>query len=183
MPRLCSHTPLICVCSDLGALFSLMYEPPETLRQISSRLTFVWKFITPFATIAVAYNMIQTVLEFLSRGGNQFIVFVLVVLVAVVAHTLWIGYRIKTVKADANNLYVSNYFKEGAVPLSQIYDVTEIRWVEPRIVTIHLRSPSEFGSRIAFLAPYRFFAWYSPHPIVTELQQMRGSKNYQNINV
>lgn len=79
---------------------------------------------------------------------------------------------LKKVSIDDHNLYVSNYRTEITIPITEITDVREFLFSEPRRVTIHLRNPTEFGSKIIFLATYRAFAFLSPHPIVDELIQM-----------
>ena len=74
-------------------------------------------------------------------------------------------------------LYVSNYMKEITVPLTEIYDVTENIWINIHPVTIHLKSPSEFGDKIRFMPKTRFFAWFSSHPIVNELKELAKLNN------
>jgi len=63
-----------------------------------------------------------------------------------------------------------------AIPLSEIYDVTENVCVNIHPVTIHLRSPSEFGDKIVFMPTTRFFAFFSPHPVVNELKELARSR-------
>lgn len=73
---------------------------------------------------------------------------------------------------DANQmLYVSNYRKEVAIPFSEIADVKESIWSDPRKITVHLQNETEFGKKIVFLSTYRFGGWLaSQHPIVDELR-------------
>jgi len=92
------------------------------------------------------------------------------------AFIYWSGIRLKEVSIDNDFLYVSNYLKEVSIPLSQIYDVTENRWVNIHPVTIHLNSPSEFGDKITFMPRTRFFALYSSHPVVNELKALARPK-------
>jgi hypothetical protein len=80
------------------------------------------------------------------------------------------------VKVDAYNgaLYVSNYFKEILVPLSEIKDVQEddeFRW---HFITIRLKTPTEFGQEIKFL-PYAELRWWwnwREHSLVGELKKL-----------
>ena len=60
------------------------------------------------------------------------------------------------------------------IPLSEISDVTENVWINIHPVTIHLRAPSEFGSRIVFMPKVRFFD-FSSHPVVNELKGIAGA--------
>ncbi len=71
------------------------------------------------------------------------------------AFIYWSCIRLKEVSVDENFLYVSNYMKEVSIPLSEIYDVTENVWLNIHPVTIHLKSPSEFGDKIIFMPKVR----------------------------
>ena len=82
--------------------------------------------------------------------------------------------RLKAVSIDENFLYVSNYLKEVSIPLSEIYDVTENRWLNIHPVTIHLRSPSDFGDKIIFMPRVRF-SFLDSHPVVGELKKLARS--------
>ena len=83
----------------------------------------------------------------------------------------------KRVSVDDNFLYVSNYLKEIAIPLSDIHDVAENRWVNIHPVTIRLKASSEFGDKIVFMPTARFFALFSSHPVVSELKELARSKS------
>jgi hypothetical protein len=89
--------------------------------------------------------------------------------------SLWLAWGLKWVAIDAPNkrLYVSNYRKEIAIPFSEIVDVTEFILSDPRRITIHLRTETEFGKKIVFLGTYRFGGWLAgSHPIVKELKEL-----------
>jgi hypothetical protein len=90
------------------------------------------------------------------------------------AYLVWNCGRLKRVRADASAIYVSNYFKEIRVPFEAIADVTEKRWNNIHPVTIHLRSPTDFGDRIIFTPKIRIRAW-QPHPVVGELRGLSAS--------
>lgn len=101
--------------------------------------------------------------------------------VVICAYWLWTVLPIKRVLLDAANqrLYVSNYRREIVVPLSDIAHVTEFTWHDPRRITLHLRTPCEFGDSIAFLATYQFGGWLAgEHPIVNELREHAGVRGY-----
>jgi len=92
--------------------------------------------------------------------------------VAGAAFIYWGGIRLKRVQVDGSMLYVSNYVEEIAVPLRDVTEVTENRWINIHPVTIHLHSETAFGSSITFMPTIRFFAFWSSHPIVAELEAM-----------
>jgi len=84
----------------------------------------------------------------------------------------WQCARLKVVHIDENFLYVSNFLKEIAIPLSNICEVTESLWSNVHPVTIHLKSPSEFGNKIVFMPTQRMFAFFTPHPVVDEIKRL-----------
>jgi hypothetical protein len=89
----------------------------------------------------------------------------------------WSCIRLKEVSVDEEFLYVSNYIKEITIPLSEILDVTENRWINIHPVTIHLKSPTEFGDKIVFMPTTRFFGLFSSHPVVAELKHLARSSS------
>ena len=91
------------------------------------------------------------------------------------AFLLFKSARLKYVSVDDDYLYVSNFFREIVIPLSDIHDVTENVWINYHPVTIHLKHPSEFGDKIVFMPKTRF-SLFSSHPVVKELKQLAGSK-------
>ena len=82
----------------------------------------------------------------------------------------WFCIRLKRVELDRNALYVSNYLKEIAVPLRDVEEITENRWVNTHPITVRFRRDTGFGTSIVFTPTFRLFAFRSPHPIVAELQ-------------
>lgn len=91
------------------------------------------------------------------------------------AYFLWHAWVLKAVAIDKRKrrLYVSNYRKEIAIPFSEIAEVTEFIFFEPRRITIHLHNEMEFGKTMVFLGTYRFGGnWVRPHPIVSELLKL-----------
>ncbi|HKG62400.1 MAG TPA: hypothetical protein VKB05_21745 [Pyrinomonadaceae bacterium] len=81
----------------------------------------------------------------------------------------------KFVTVDDDFLYASNYLREIAIPLWDIYDVTENVWLNIHPVTVHLKHPSEFGDKIVFMPKTRFWVFAS-HPVVKDLKQLARSK-------
>lgn len=160
----------------------VMNNPPDNLRRISSSWTLYHKVALPVIAVVMLTGFARAMWgTALSDGASFFLAFA-TIFVGIIGYHLWNAFRIKRVRADSRNLYVSNYFKETTIPLSEIADVTEIVWIEPRIVTIHLKSPSEFGQKVAFLAPWRMFNWYRPSPIVADLRQMAGQTVYKEVS-
>jgi hypothetical protein len=78
--------------------------------------------------------------------------------------------RLKRVRIDDKVLYVSNYVTEIAVPLVNVAEVRENRWVNIHAITIQFHSATEFGSRIVFMPKARWFGFWSSHPVVAEIR-------------
>ena len=78
---------------------------------------------------------------------------------------------LKRVALSEDALHISNHRREIVVPLRDVERVTENRWESIHPVTIHLRSDTEFGSRIVFMPHRRWFAWWTSHPVVAELRE------------
>jgi hypothetical protein len=94
-------------------------------------------------------------------------------LIVWIVGTLFILYTcagLKRVKTDDRNLYISNYLREITVQLTQIQNVTEIKWINIHPVTIHFRGDTAFGSRVTFMPKVRYVSGWTSHPVVAELQ-------------
>jgi hypothetical protein len=80
--------------------------------------------------------------------------------------------RLKRVRADATNIYVSNYIREVTVPLANICDVTENRLLNWHPVRVHFGVPTSFGTSIVFMPRIRWLGLWSSHPVVAELKEL-----------
>ena len=146
------------------------------LRRISSLLTPVAKFLVP---VGIAWAFVNSFFlwgrQALQVMDWPFYVFTLVGMVVVAAFELWLSWPIKRVMLDVANrrLYVSNYRREIAIPFSEIERISEFKLHNPPRLTLHLRTPTEFGSQISFLTTYRpFTGFWTTHPIVKELRSL-----------
>ena len=82
----------------------------------------------------------------------------------------WACVRLKRVRMDETSLYISNYLREVQVPLRQVDAVTENCWLNIHPVTITFRSATEFGDRVVFMPKVRWFGFWTPHPVVAEIE-------------
>ncbi|HEY5038813.1 MAG TPA: hypothetical protein VIJ93_07065 [bacterium] len=81
----------------------------------------------------------------------------------------WFCIRLKMVRMDNEALYISNYLVEIRVPLQDVVDISENRWVNSHPVTLKFRGKTRFGSSIVFMPKKRWFAFFSSHPVVNEI--------------
>lgn len=141
-------------------------------RELSSKQTFFLKIILPIFFIAI-FTAAILVIVFSSKKGEILpiiIVFPLIGLFGISAMYFTVM-RYKKVSIDDEFLYVSNYRKEIEIPVSNISDVTEIKWVRTRPITIHLKTESEFGRKIIFTPKMNGFRIFADNPIIAELKE------------
>ena len=147
-------------------------------RTISSTWTFFEKFIVP-AMWLIGWGLGTFALYFANhrddgRSANSILEFRRIYLgFGLLASGLvyWFCVRLKRVSIDSTTLYVSNYLKEVQVPLRDIAQVTENRWVNSHPVTIEFQCDTEFGRSILFMPPIRILGGWRPHPVVEELRE------------
>jgi hypothetical protein len=80
--------------------------------------------------------------------------------------------RLKRVRLRAGVLLISNYRSEIEVPLSGVARVTGSRLMNPELIWLRFRQPTDFGAEIMFMAPWRIFVGLSAHPMVDELRAL-----------
>lgn len=145
-------------------------------RKLSAGLTFLAKIIMPglwiFAWSVITLMMFVGFDERTQPPGFLFFA----AGIGSIALLYFTVMKYMKVSTDDRFLYVSNYLKEIAIPLSNIADVTEIVWLRGHPVTIHLKTPSEFGSKITFMPKSQGFKFFQPHPVVGELKEMAKVK-------
>jgi len=147
-------------------------------RDLSSAQTFLMKAIFP--PLWIGGFVAATLSLFLAPdfwhgadGGPPDTRLRWVFLLATIAGTVFIGRTcipLKRVRMDDKALYISNYSTEIVVPLANVAEVTENRWLNIHPVTITFHSDTEFGPRVVFMPKRRWFAFWSSHPVVDEIR-------------
>ena len=149
-----------------------------TPRTLSSAQTFLMKVIFP--PFWIGGFALATITLFLSpgswhdaRGGAldpDTKWFFLLATIVGGGFIWWSCVRLKRVRMDDKALYISNYSTEIAVPLVNVAQVSENRWINIHPVTIEFHAGTEFGSRVVFMPKVRWFAFWSSHPVVEEIR-------------
>ena len=143
---------------------------PVLPRTISSAQTFFTKFVLPGLWIPIFGGVV--VAAWLGLLPPEMKVAGLLAWL-VGATIMWrTCARLKRVRLGDGALYISNYSIEIRVPVSEIEEVTENRWINIHPVTIRFRNETEFGSRITFMPKVRMFGLWRSHPIVAELREL-----------
>jgi hypothetical protein len=80
--------------------------------------------------------------------------------------------RAKTVDLVEDAFVVAGWKRTISIPIQDVEAVDGSRFTNPERMWLDLRRPSEFGSRIHFLPPQRWFHILSLHPLVAELRSI-----------
>lgn len=142
-------------------------------RELSSKQTFFLKIILPIFFVA----MLMTVFAGIIFSSKKVELLPLIIILPLIGLAgMFVMYltvmRYKKVSVDEQFLYISNYRNEIKVPLSNISDVTETKWIRTRPITIHLKNDSEFGRKIVFTPKMNGFRVFADNPIIAELKEL-----------
>jgi hypothetical protein len=149
----------------------------NNMRMLSSKMTFYYKFIFP--TLWITGFAFATILMFTapdSFKGNKDIREVrpifLTLTIGGTVFFYWCCMRLKKVSLKDNVLIVSNFSKEIVIPFCDVDRVSGSIMMHPELVWLHLRRPTDLGTKIVFTPRGRWFSGFTPHPIVNELQKL-----------
>ena len=137
-------------------------------KQISSETTLLWKYVFPGLWIPfVGVGALAAGLQAAKEPGWS-----LLVLGWIIAsgYLIWFARRLKSVSIDDDFLYVSQLRKQIQIPLTHIQQVKENFLARPKLITLTLNHPSEFGTEIVFVPAPLVFGALRSHPIVQEIE-------------
>ena len=138
-------------------------------KTVSAETTVVWKYVFPGLWIPfMGVGAIAAGFQIAKEPGWS--LFVLGWIIAS-GYLIWFARRLKFVSIDEDFLYVSQFRKQIQIPLSQVQRVKENFWARPKLVTLILNHPSEFGTKIVFVPTPLAFAAFRSHPIVHEIER------------
>jgi len=137
-------------------------------KQISSETTIVWKYVFPGLWVSfMGAGAIAAAFQAAREPGWS--LFVLGWIIAS-CYLIWFARRLKFVSIDDDFLYVSKFREQIQIPLTHIQHVKENFWASPKLITLTLNQPSEFGTKIVFVPTSLVFAALRSHPIVREIE-------------
>jgi hypothetical protein len=152
----------------------MIIEKP--MRDLSSKWTWFYKFALPTLWIGLfAYSTLIMFIASDSWGARDSRELGWVFLGLTVLGTLflyWSCIRLKRVRLRGDVLVISNFETEIEVPLRDVDRVSGSLLVNPELVWLRFRRPTEFGTKVVFMPPIRFFHGFTRHPLVEELQEM-----------
>ena len=136
-------------------------------KQLSSDSTVFWKYTFPGLWIPMM-GVGAIAAGRLSLEEPAWILFTLGWLIAS-SYLIWFARRLKNVSIDGDFIYVSGFRKQIQIPLAHIEGVKENFWASPKLITLTLNHPSEFGTKIVFVPDFLVFAALRSHPVVQEI--------------
>ena len=142
------------------------------MKTISSSATFFVKRVFPIVWITVwgAITVTTFLIAPLDPSTNNLQWGALTAALITSSAIIWLSLTAKVVQMNGSHLYVSNYRREIQIPFSDVERVTETFFFGPKLITVILKSPTEFGTRIRFLPEDILFDAFRSHPIVKELR-------------
>ena len=145
------------------------------MEDLSSSLTFFNKFVFP--TVWIGGFALGTFLMFFAPDGvkgdvreGRWIFFGATIVGATFFY--WASMRLKRVSLVDDELVISNYRRTIRVHLRDVERVSSSVLMHPELMWLHLRRPTEFGTRIVFMPKQRFFGGYTRHPLAKRLNAL-----------
>jgi len=139
-------------------------------KQISSEATVFWKYIFPgFWIPLMGIGAIMSLFHISEEPAAG--LFVGIWLVGS-SYLIWFARRLRVVSIDERTLFVSAGREEIQIPFSSVERVKENFWANPKIITLTLKQPSEFGEKVVFVPTSLFFAAFRSHPTVEQIRKL-----------
>jgi len=147
------------------------------MEDLSSKLTFFFKFVFPAFWIGMFVGI--TLLMFLgpdSFEGDGDVREVRWVFVgATIAGTgfiYWSCMRVKRISLVGHEFIISNYRRTLRVPLRDVERVSSSVLMQPELIWLHFRRPTEFGTRVVFMPKQRALGGFTRHPLARRLSDL-----------
>jgi hypothetical protein len=143
-------------------------------KRISSSLTYFYKRIFPALWI-MGFGALTVLIwlgNFKGRALQPAVLRWFALFIWCVGSGFLIRYSrmLKEVWLYNDQLIVSDFDTEEMVPLSQVKEVKETRFWNPKLIKLRLRNPGRWGDLITFIAPLRFQFVFMNHPLAAELR-------------
>jgi hypothetical protein len=139
-------------------------------RRLSSRATPIYKFG------ALGFLSLWLLLSIVAAAHSQRLDWVVLLFPILGGVLLFVTYllvgRAKKVEFVGDVFIVSSGSRTVEVPIRDVEAVGGSRFSNPERMWLDLRRPTDFGSRIHFLPPQRWFNFFSQHPLVAELRSI-----------
>ncbi|HEV8426549.1 MAG TPA: hypothetical protein VGQ41_01460 [Pyrinomonadaceae bacterium] len=140
-------------------------------KQISSDATSLWKYIFPGFWIPLMGIGAIVWLFHISEEPAAAVVFFAMWL-GFSSFLIWFARRLKVVSIDERTLFVSVGRREIEIPFSNVETVKQSFWTNPKLITLTLKHPAEFGEKVVFVPTPQLFGAVRSHPIVEQIRAL-----------
>ena len=144
----------------------------ETMKEISSPLTYFYKFIFPLIwAIGFPAGVHEVLLAGPSdpRWSKYLVVWILFTLFLIFSCG-----HIKKVTISGRTIRISNFRRTIEIESAEVESVDGSSFLSPRLVWFNLKQPCGFGRKIAFIPAFRKARGIGKHPLVEELAREFG---------
>jgi len=142
------------------------------MEQLSSHMSFACKFIVLPAIVGLfGYEWISAAID---MGRVDWVEAGLWLLISAVFYATF-G-RLKRVRFDGTQLWVSNWRREIAIPVGDIIDVYQQKWLATSPVTLTFASRNGFGESVQYMPSFSFGMW-GEDPEVTMLREIAAASS------
>ncbi len=138
-------------------------------QRLSSRQTFIWKYVAP--VFVLAWLLFASYLAWKFGFAPTALISMYVALGIFIGLYLYLFRSLKKVWIDDRYLYISNFSEDEKIPISQIERISEMKLLNPRRITIHLKRPTNFGDKIIFLGYHQQWLLFGTHPAITLIEK------------
>lgn len=142
-------------------------------KQLSSSMTFFWKFIFSAFWITV-FGLGVSVLLFSSHSEGLFL---LLIFIPAIIFIYFTTIQVKRISIDSEYLYIDNFKKSVKTPLSNIKKINDIVIFSPRTIIVYFKEPTEFGNKVSFIAYTKMMLFFGDHPAAKKIRNRINSKN------
>jgi len=138
-------------------------------QQISSELTIFHKFIEPIIGLTIVVTLLFS--DFFPTDIPVIVKYIFYILaIAGFIASCYFFWPLKKVTLDGETLWVSDFFQDIMIPISNIVRIEESRAFNRRRIILHLKESNEFGEKIIFIPkrkfdPYQLKCYYSEKPL------------------
>jgi hypothetical protein len=149
----------------------------ESKRRLSSRWTFVYRFLLP-ALMIVLFGLTSLAMFINPAGWKTDIdvrILRLLFLGCALGSAIWlraVSRLYKDVWLGSSSLTIAGRSGRIEVPLADVERVTGTRFINPPTVSVYFRRPTPFGGKIVFVAPGRWFGGFGLPAAAKELQRL-----------
>lgn len=140
--------------------------------QLSSRMTFLYKFVFPVLFVLLAYDFFHE--RWSGFKTNERIMYTsLLVILGLL--TFWFCCWLKKIYVIGDRIFISNYIREICVDRSDIADVRFFYFGKLPFVWIYFDYKTPLGRSVFFTPYYKMFTYYA-HPVLNYLETWKVLK-------